>query len=485
MRTRRGARALLVVGLMALMLIGLTPVASAHPLGNFTSNTFLRLAVQPEALKVDYVVDLAEIPALQVAQRIDADRNGDIGPQEGRTYAERRCAELAQGLQLAVDATGVALVVQQSQVSFPPGQAGLDTLRLECDLSTAALQLEPGAQLTVRDTNLADRVGWREIVAVADGRQIQSSDAPSTSVSDELRAYPEAQLSSPLDRTEASVVVGDIGDTAAQAATPAARGPVAWIERVTTSFTEAVASRDLTVAFALTAALIAIGLGAVHALAPGHGKTVMAAYLVGREGTGREAIMLGATVAVTHTTGVLLLGIVVSASQTLAPERLYPALGAASGLLFAVVGVTLLRQALANRGSDHQHDHAHGHDHPHHGDHVHPRPARRGVGWRALIVPGLAGGLVPTPSALVVLLGGIAIGRAWFGVALVLAYGVGMAATLVAAGYLLLRARTRLQRRSADRAGRLAALTAAMPVVTAVVITFGGVVIAARSIIAA
>jgi ABC-type nickel/cobalt efflux system permease component RcnA len=149
----------------------------------------------------------------------------------------------------------------------------------------------------------------------------------------------------------------------------------------------------------------------------------------------------------------------------------------------------LLRQAWSARRSG-GHDHAHGHEHPHDDhagahDHVdghdsshHPR----GLSWRSLVAPGLAGGLVPSPSALVVLLGGIALGRAWFGVTLVIAYGVGMAAALVGAGYLLVRARERMTRRVAGhRPGRLVRLGQVLPLVTAALVTTGGLVLAARA----
>ena len=464
-------------------LAGIAAPAGAHPLGNFTSNTFAKIRVQPEHLTVDYVLDLAEIPALQTIQREDADGDGTLAGREAEAFAERRCAELAAGAKVLVNQTAARLDVQAATVTLPPGQAGLVTLRLACVLRTEALDLG-GATVRFADENLPDRVGWREVIAVADGRSVQSQDVAATSVSDELRAYPQAQLASPLDQTTAALVVGGTDAAAAAGDGPQTDAAAAGlIERVTTAFTDAVASRDLTPAFALLAALIAVFLGALHALAPGHGKTVMAAYLVGRQGTGREALMLGVTVAITHTAGVLILGLVVSASQSLAPERLYPVLGAASGVLFAVVGLTLLRQAW--RGRRHGHHHGHTHDHGHAHPHAGTGPGRRGVGWRALVLPGLAGGLVPTPSALVVLLGGIAIGRAWFGVALVLAYGIGMAATLVGAGYLLLRARTSIQRQSAGRWARLGALTATLPLVTGVLITVGGVVIAARSVVAA
>jgi nickel/cobalt exporter len=219
-------------------------------------------------------------------------------------------------------------------------------------------------------------------------------------------------------------------------------------------------------------------LGGAHALAPGHGKTVMAAYLVGLRGTLRQAMTIGPTVTITHTAGVLLLGLVLSTTRAVASERVYPWLGLASGLLLAAVGVGLLARAVPSHGHDHPHGHGHDHPHPHDHDHGDPGPP---LGRRGLVALGLAGGLVPSPSAVVVLLGGIALGRAWFGVALVLAYGLGMAATLTGVGLLLARLRTRMDRRLHLPAGTLPArLGRLLPAATASVIVLVGLGIAAQ-----
>jgi ABC-type nickel/cobalt efflux system permease component RcnA len=240
-------------------------------------------------------------------------------------------------------------------------------------------------------------------------------------------------------------------------------------------FTALVGGRSLSPGFAVVALLLAVGLGAAHALAPGHGKTVMAAYLVGLRGTLRQAAVIGATVTITHTAGVLLLGVVLTTSRAVASERLYPWLGLASGLLLAGVGIGLLVRA---RPRHHPHPHDHDHPHPHAQDHDHG-PAGRPLGRRGLVALGLAGGLVPSPSAVVVLLGGIALGQAWFGVALVVAYGLGMAATLTGVGLLLAHLRTRMDGRLRLPAGSLAARAGQLlPAATASVIVVVGLALA-------
>jgi nickel/cobalt exporter len=260
------------------------------------------------------------------------------------------------------------------------------------------------------------------------------------------------------------------------------------VDRATAAFTALVGERSLSPGFALVALLLAVGLGAAHALAPGHGKTVMAAYLVGLGGTLRQAATIGATVTLTHTAGVLLLGLVLTTSRAVASERVYPWLGLGSGLLLAGVGIGLLVRARSGHGHPHphghdHHPHPHGHDHPHphHHDHRGAAPgAGRPVGWRGLVAVGLAGGLVPSPSAVVVLLGGIALGQAWFGVALVLAYGLGMATTLTGVGLLLAHLRTRMDGRLRVPAGSaLGRLGRLLPAATASVIVLVGLGLAA------
>jgi nickel/cobalt exporter len=494
--------AVLAVLAAALAVAGAAP-AAAHPLGNFTVNSYNGLRVGPDRLLVDYVLDMAEIPTFQAREAIDGDRDGKVSGAEAAGWRDRECPRLAGGLRATVDGRPLPLAVTGATVGFPPGAGGLQTLRLECALAASLPAGRGHHDLAYRDGNQAGRVGWREITATGDGATLEQADVPARSASRRLTAYPEDQLRSPLDQRTATVRfrpggprAGDAGERAAGRAA-ARRG----VDRATAAFTALVAARRLSPGFGLLALALAVVLGAAHALAPGHGKTVMAAYLVGLRGSLRQAATIGATVTVTHTAGVLLLGLLLSASRAVASERLYPWLGLASGLLLAGVGLTLAARAL--RGHRHPHPHAHphpagpgsggddaagaGHDPAGPGGHAHDHGDHPGgwggrpLGWRGLVALGLAGGLVPSPSAVVVLLGGIALGHAWFGVALVLAYGTGMAATLTGVGLLLAHLRGRLDRRVPGpaapllaRAGRL------LPVATASVIVAVGLALAAQ-----
>jgi nickel/cobalt exporter len=478
--------------------------AAAHPLGNFTVNQYGGLRLEPGRVLVDYVVDMAEIPAFQTRQEIDADGDGEVAPAEAAAWRQATCPRVAAGLGLRLDGRRLALATAASRLSFPPGAGGLVTLRLECDLAAGADAAGGRRTLAFSDRNWADRIGWREITASGDGTTLLASDVPATSASARLTSYPRDLLRSPLDQRSATVAfqLGGGRDGAGAALGGGAGGAVPMgVDRATRAFTELVARQRLGVGFGLLAVGLALLLGAVHALGPGHGKTVMAAYLLGMRGTLRQSVLVALTVTVTHTAGVLLLGVALSASTVLAPERIYPWLGLASGLLLAGVGLTLLRRALHARtpvmvAARADHGHPHRHDHPHSHAHAHAGAAPRAPGWRSLVSMGFAGGLVPSPSALVVLLGAIALGRAWYGVLLVVAYGAGMAATLTGAGLVLVRARATIDRlagaaRPAEPApGRhrlaawtrppLAPLARSLPLATAGVLVLAGLFLAAR-----
>ena len=247
----------------------------------------------------------------------------------------------------------------------------------------------------------------------------------------------------------------------------------------------------------------------MHALSPGHGKTVVGAYLVGSRGTPRHALFLGLTVTITHTAGVIALGLMILfASRTILPEQLYPWLSLVSGLLVAVLGLTILRQrlmglpAFGHHHHDHTHDHTddHGHEHSHshahapahapglvhsHDGHVHSHlpPGADGerLTWRSLLALGISGGLLPCPSALLALLGAVAVGRAGFGLMVVVAFSLGLAATLTGVGLLFLYAGRFLERRAIT--GRWSGMLRFAPAVAAVAVTASGVMIVVRSLV--
>jgi nickel/cobalt exporter len=507
----RRALALAAFGVLVVVPVATASPASAHPLGNFTVNHYDGLRVEPSRIVDTAVVDWAEIPTTQLAAGVDADGDTRTTAAERDAYAARRCTEVAAALELTVEGTPSPFRTERTTFEFRPGVAGLRTARLTCQL-VADVRLDDGGTVVFRDGFEPDRVGWREITASAEGVHLQRSPVPERSVSDQLRRYPDDLLSSPLDVREATLIVrpgagpSTTGPGGITLATPGFAERT--VGRVTARFNELVGRKDLTVGVGLLAVALSVLLGASHALLPGHGKTVMAAYLAGRQGSARDAVVVGATVTVTHTAGVLVLGVALSLSASLAGDAVLGWLGVVSGVMVAAVGAGLLVGALRGRhasgaghlahhshggpghthGGGHGHHHGPGHDHHHDHDHDHHHPParRRPVDRRGLVGMGVAGGLVPSPSALVVLLAAVALGRTAFGVLLVLAYGLGMAGTLTIAGLVLVRVRDRLARRSGGRWRPVAWVTSrwagAVPFTTATLVIVVGCGLAVRSL---
>lgn len=473
------------LGLAALGLAGVVVLAlpaqhaSAHPLGNFSVNQALALDLYPNRVDVAAVVDLAELPTLQERAAVAAE--GAAG------YNARVCDALADGVTVRVDGRRLVWTVRPTGFAYRPGSAGLHTTRLTCALRAAA-DLTATSTLDVTNSYRADRIGWRELTATGHGVHPVNPSIPARSPSDALRSYPADLLGSPLDQRSARLRVepGD-GPVAPGRKTHLNRGdPVSrWIASADRSLERLVGDR-LTPLIGMLGVVLALALGAGHAALPGHGKTVMAAYLAGRHGRPRDALVVGATVTLTHTGGVLVLGIMLTTAAGLAGEIVLSWLGVASGVLVAAVGIAMLASSLRRRAPSHYHDHDHHghdhHDHDHDHDHHHHHPHPAGTGRRlGLVGMGVAGGLVPSPSALVVLLGAIGLGHTWFGVLLVAAYGVGMAGTLTLAGLLLIRLRNRLP----ARPGRaLARLTSLVPAGSAVLVLCVGLGLAGRAALA-
>ncbi|PSL56110.1 ABC-type nickel/cobalt efflux system permease component RcnA [Saccharothrix carnea] len=417
--------------------------ATAHPLGSFTVNHYHGITVHPDRVIVRAVVDTAEIPTLQ-------ERPAEVGD-----YAARECAALARATVVEVDGRGVPVEVRSSAVEFPPGDAGLPTTRLTCVVEAGA----SGATVAVRAGYRDDRVGWREMTAVGAGVALLDPPVPGVSVTGELREYPDDLLSDPLDVRSVVLRVGAGSSSPAGGAAEVGGSSLPGV--AARAFTSLAGVGDLTPLVGVLAVLLSLVLGASHAALPGHGKTVIAACLAGRAGTPRDALVVGATVTLTHTAGVLALGLLISATSAVAGEAVLRWLGLVSGLLVTVIGATLLRASLHHRRPAPA---GHGHGH--------------GVGRVGLVGLGVAGGLVPSPSALVVLLGAVALGRTWFGVLLVLGYGLGMAATLTAVGLLLVRLRDRLV-----AAERLRDRFTALPTVTAALVSIVGAGLALRAVL--
>ncbi|HEY7660531.1 MAG TPA: sulfite exporter TauE/SafE family protein [Actinomycetota bacterium] len=450
----RPLRRLGVIVFVAGACLLLPGVATAHPLGNFTVNTYAEIELTPGSVRVDYVLDLAEIPTVQVRPQIDADGDGRVSQVERSAWATETAESLGSSLTLTIDGDEVTLDVVSASIAFRPGQGGLDVLRLDAVLRGAA---PTAGTLVVSDDTFAERVGWREIVVRGGpGVAIARSTVPARSVTDALRSYPSDLLTSPLDVREATASYRP----GAGAPAPTAGGAEASRDRPGEDGGAFAGLVGRTGPFMVVALLMAFGFGALHALGPGHGKTLMAAYLVGSGGHIRQAIAIGGSVALMHTASVLALGFVVlSATEAFTPERVYPWLGLASGAVALALGAGLLVARLRARNRPLVEHHAHPHEHRH----AHPHEPHRAspTSRRGLMALAAAGGLLPSPTALVVLLAALALDRLAYGLALVAAFSLGLAAALVVVGVVALRAGDVVSRRLSSRIARLIPLTSA------------------------
>ncbi len=446
-------RLLAVLGVVAAgVLAGPAGPAAAHPLGNFTVNAYSGLTVTPGLLRIEYVLDLAEIPTFQELARIDADGDGAVEGSERDGWARSKASALAGQLHVEVDGRPVGLEARVATLELLPGQGGLDVLRLEAGF---VAPVPESGRVEYLDGNDRGRIGWREVTAVGTGGMaVTGSTVPAGSISGGLTAYPEDLLSSPPEVRRAAFSFGPgvqaaaPGATIGQTSRPGEQGGI---------LAGLVARPDLSPALVLLALGAAFGVGALHALAPGHGKTVTAAYLAGAAGRVRHAVAAGAAVAVMHTAAVVGLGVaVLAAEEAFSADRVYPWLGLVGGAAAAALGAGLLVVRVR-----HRRDHRRGHVHEHH-----PPLSPRGLAAIAL-----SGGLLPSPSAVVVLIGAASLGRLAFGLALIGAFGMGLAAAITAIGLGAVRARTALDRRLPRRVAE------ALPIGSAAVILAVGAIL--------
>ncbi|MEO8286494.1 MAG: high-affinity nickel-transporter [Chloroflexota bacterium] len=527
---KRYTRIGLVASMLLLLSLAIAPrSASAHPMGNFSINQYSALTVGGDKVELRYIIDMAEIPTFQELSKLSANRTTDLTPEQRASFIADKTAEVSKGLTLNVDGKPVQLTLVKSSLSFPLGNGGLPTLRLELHYSASLAGIAKGS-LEYRDTNFLDRVGWKEIIAIpAEGTSFEQSSVPQTDLTNGLTQYSPSATSSPLNRTEAMISfapgTAPIGttQTGAEQTTPDGQGAVDWAKQRIDDVASLISQDNLSLGATLIGLLIAFVWGAGHALSPGHGKTVVAAYLVGTRGTARHAALLGLTVTVSHTIGVFALGLVVLfAANYIVPDQLYPIIGFASGFSIVVLGLVMFVQRWRSWRSarsathDHDHDHAvahehglehshssdggldvtHEHDHsdtsiPHsHGPlskpHTHLPADGQKITTGGLLALGITGGIIPCPTALVVLLAAVAYHRVALGLAWIFAFSLGLAAVLTGLGMLVVYGRsfvTRFRSGGGSVFGKLTTtLMPRLPMASALIVAVLGFLIAYQAL---
>jgi nickel/cobalt transporter (NicO) family protein len=536
-RVGRRRRHIAFLGAVLGTLLAPTFVA-AHPLGNFTINTYADVRIEPERVLLDVVVDQAEVPTYTARADFDLDGDGEISDEEIETGRVDACRAGAGSFELTAGGQPLELVNMEAGLSFPPGVSGLSTMRLTCafEARLAAPIGVAATEITYKDGSYPERVGWREIVVTGSGVTLATGGSEPlrrTSVSARLTSYPEDLLSKPLSDEEAVVeaTIGgptlppfDVPDAepvpgamiepspGAPASTAPSPVPVASEPAVVPGGVDAAElpsifrEADLTPIVAVLSLLTAAGLGAWHALTPGHGKTLMAAYLVGTRGTALHALGLGLSVSVSHTVGILVLaGVVVGLAGAVAPDTVVRWAPIVAAISIVLIGGWMLLNELRRRraaaraatgqahaapGHHHESPDHEGADHHHHDrDHIHthgagahshvPAPGSS-ITWRSLFLLGLAGGLIPSTSALLILLGSLAAGRPLFGFVLVVAFGLGMAIVMGGLGFALVAARDRVER--IELGEGLGRVRESVPLIASVVVLSFGLYLTAQAL---
>jgi nickel/cobalt exporter len=452
-------------------LLCVAAIAEAHPAGFTSVNRYVGVSCDAQGrVHLAYLLDFAELPAYAEIEQLDADHDGAVSPAEQRAYLERRLPPIVAGWTVEIDGVRAVVRVTGSSLEVPPGERGLSTLRVAADVvaelpsSAAPPRLEGGeVRVHVVDPVFAERSGWREMAAEASDDAIVVA-GPTARPTGSL-SYADPLAGGPPRVDEGRFAFRARGDSAPAAATRSL--PTVAVDPRLASLASALRRAGESGTVSALALALAFALGAAHALSPGHGKALAAAYLVGRRARASHALLLGAAVTVAHTAVVFFVGcLALGVERTIGSDRLLRALSVASAFAVVVLGVAQLsrrwREAAAHAGDDHSHAEA-SHDDSH-------------DGLRSLIALGTSSGLAPCPSALALLLSAIALHRYGFGLVVVLAFSFGVATTLTIAGLLVVMARRWL-----DRIAIAAPVLRWLPIMSSMCVLLLGVLLCASA----
>jgi nickel/cobalt exporter len=522
----------------------------AHPMGNFSVNHYARIVPHNGGADISYVIDLAEIPTFELLQKWNLQASSPQAALQSRAVDEAR--NWVRNLTVSIGGSKVQPKFEGAQMTLTDGVGGMKVMRVEVKVA-----VNGGAgKLVYVDRNYPERTGWKEVVIGTGPDRSQALTAyptdPAVPQPQDVRASVEIQGSGPVVAqvaptapVPAPLAVPEpppVGQPQAEpkpaptAATPAQTESMGSLKRGDYLST-VLHGGDITFGVGLACLLVAFGLGALHAFEPGHGKTMVAAYLVGSRGTPRHAVLLGLMTTFTHTVSVFLLGFVtLFLSRYIMPEKMTKVLGVVSGLSIVWIGGIMLyrrsrkligthtnvhhhdhhhhdhphahEHAAVTAHSHHEHSHGHGHEHSHdhhhehdahshspashshhdhshdHGhshdhDHAHHHVPEGDITMGSLIALGASGGMVPCPAALILLLTCISLGRPGFGMMLLLSFSVGLAIVLMATGLVVLFAKNLVPERHRNSQSPL---IRALPVISAAVIVVIGLVMTGVSL---
>jgi ABC-type nickel/cobalt efflux system permease component RcnA len=506
--------------------LALVQSAAAHPMGNLSVNHYARLEPGARGVSVTYVLDLAEIPTFELLQSWNATKDAPKSVLEAKAAGQARA--WVENVSLTESGKKLQAKIEGTELAVLDGAGNLPVFRITTKLRVAVA----GGRFEYEDHNYPTRAGWREIVIrPAAGADVSKASRGDVDVSQALTSYPQDPMKAPPQDSRAwfewtpvssvtevrkPVVVADPAPVAAVTPAPAAepgrdvRTPEAQSSgsvKRNDAISRILRLKEISWPLMATLLGLAFWFGAMHALEPGHGKTMVAAYLVGERGTAKHAVILGSMVTFTHTISVFILGIATMfLSRYIVAERISKVLGVISGLTIVWIGAMMLwrrYRSLSHSQGHHHHDHGHTHEHAHahahshdhghshdhahshshehqhtHAGHTHSHVPEGDISIGSLIALGASGGLVPCPSALILLLSAISIGRVGLGMVLLLAFSLGLAIVLTATGLLVLYAKNLFPERKPEHS----AFFRYMPVFSAAVIVIIGVVMTSVSL---
>ena len=455
--------------------------ASAHPVPRENHDRVIGVRLTGAGVVVDYRLDVDDTTAvyLDLPELLSRAEIAELTSERAlyQAYMDRYAPILGANLIAAVDG-GEPLAfecVQQRQRFRDENGQKLDHLRFEFRFRAAwPAGLAGRHRLNFREGNYQLQEG---LVALTLGTEPPVETLDKTEPDRSLHDKTTRQLRLGDDdrrrRVSATFVLPGGAAPAPGVAEEAATGEAAGHSSLLSLLLDP--GRGLWVLLALAA-----GLGAVHALTPGHGKTLVAAYLVGERGTVGHALFLGLVTTVTHTGGVIVLAFALlmlypRTGPNGIPAQVQTTLGLVGGLLIAGMGFWLLLRRLGGQ-ADHVHLGGQGHHH-HHGpaDHfhdadgpAHPLPAP-GAGVWGLVVLGISGGIIPCWDAIAMFGFAVTARRLWLALPLLLAFSAGLAGVLIATGILVVRFKGLAAARWEN-----ARLIRALPVVSAVLVTVLG-----------
>ncbi len=470
----------LIALIFLLLIIGLKAnPAQAHPADMFFQSHAIQLT--SDGIDIIWSITPGSLIVPLVWSDADQDYDGSVTAAEAKTWVEQYLVEYTGSV------NNTSLPLELEAVEWPTSlenfQIGNETIAIHLKADWPA-ELPNDSLFSLRNQfEEAITINWFSIQAEGD---VGFHSPQQTQGALQFNGVLPDDTQSPT-----TMKVWDSGTPSLEAAAAKTLGLTSITEEATDTtlpedprpaarLASLMRSQNLSITFFLVAFAIAGVLGSLHALTPGHGKTVVAAYLVGAKGTTLHAISLGAIVTLTHTGSVFALGLVaLAASQYILPTSLFPILEIISGLLIVGLGGYLLyyRWAAHRAGQHHHHDHSHhhhGHDHDHH--HHHDIPDK--ITWRSLITLGVSGGLVPCPDAIAILLIAITINRILLGLSLIVAFSLGLALVLIVIGLVLVHSR-----RLFDRMDAFNRIAPVMPLVSAVIVLLLGVVLTYNAIL--